>query len=518
MRASAKLQRSVALLSLLMVLVFVMVDRTPDAGFAEGHRGWVSVHALAIFQKATPGNGFLGYALALVDPSGKPGWDYFDRYPRFFSATMHAALNAFDLSLRAQILLARQIMNLLYGCTLLAAVALLVELEVPVAVAVAATTLAGSGSFLVEYRDMIHFDQPALLGAMVLLWVIARFSRRKASSRFVYVATIAAVVSGRGYASFAVLGVWWIVEAWSALGGGLRALPRRLVLGVPTRAYVLGIVVAGLCLGHNVASEARITGRSLADVGIVRSAMRRLSMDEEINRSNDESMAWGAFSRIQADRITRGVQPYGAVIRFEGSVTPWLLSGLATIVEIWIATRPEGVRIQLLVVALRGLAWIFPMRGLTAFHDYTTMYSFSLHLLFFAALCSLLPVRAQLSAALLGCACLVFATDLINKHLAAGAEARTAITADFERIAGRLEPRVPISVEPSHDRILKGVPFALGFYLSGHPIHVPGRGPLWVTRDSRRAGLNLTPDNDTIFLFLDDQSADASGSARLGRR
>ncbi len=500
MRDMAKVQRIAALLALVLAILFVVVDQTPDAGFRRGHRGWVSAHALAIIQKADPSNGFLGYTLEFVDTAGDHSYYYFDRYPRFFSATMHAALNTFDLPLRTQIQLARQIMNLIYGLTLVLAVAVLVEVEVPLALAVAATALAGSGHYMVRYRDMVHFDQPALLGATILLWAIARFYRMGAR-REVYAATSVAVVMGRGYASFAILGLWWIVEAIATMRGGMPGILKTLVLSTQTRACLLAIGIAGLCLGHNVLTEARIKGTSVANVGIVQSAQRRLSMDESFNKSHATRLAWSAFTDEQVKRTLKGLHPYGVATRFSKSVRYWALAVLVAVVGIWIRTRRTGLRAPLVILSLWGLAWIAPMRGLTAFHDYTSMYLFSLNLVFFAALCSAVPERGQLLAALMGCACLVLSTEVKNRNLEEGEETRTAVTADFERIAKELPARTAVSVEPDYRYILKGVPNALGFYLPGHPIQNPSRGPLWVTRNRTYDGLNLTPDNDHVFLF-----------------
>jgi hypothetical protein len=75
---------------------------------------------------------------------------------------MHVLLNAIELPRGTQIYVARQAMNVLYALSLLMALAFLIECELPTGLAVGAVALAGSGTLLVRYRDMIHFDQAAL--------------------------------------------------------------------------------------------------------------------------------------------------------------------------------------------------------------------------------------------------------------------------------------------------------------------------------------------------------------------
>lgn len=496
-----KLQKAIAIALLGMVIAFVLIDQSPDRGFRAGHRGWVSAHALAIIAKAKLENGFVGYTIKFVDEAGIYSYHYFDRYPVFFSVTMHAVLNTFALSLGDQIYLAREAMNVIYGLILLSGVALLMELELVPGVAVAAAAMAGAGHYMVAYRDMVHFDQPALLGFMILLWAIARWYRTR-SNRLVYVAAGLAVIMGRGYASFAVLGCWWLLEALRTVRANHKQALRLFAFGVQTRACVLGISLAGSCLGYNIAIEARIRNVPVTEVGIVASALQRLSLDENFNRQLARKLAWATFSDNQASRGFRGLQPYGLFFFSpRGHLLYLSVALVGVIIGVFVATRRRELRTPFVVASVAGLAWLFPMRGLSAFHEYTTMYMFSLHLVFFAAALSLVPARAQLGPALLACACLVYCTHQRNISVAAFQTESDAVTRDFAQIAQALEPGEAVRVEPSYRQLVRGVPFALGFYLPDNPILEKARSTVSITKNEEHKGKNCTPSNWYVFLF-----------------
>jgi hypothetical protein len=202
-----KRQEQTALCVLASFVGFLFVDQARDIGFAKGHRSWCSANVMGVIAHATPANGFVGYTLGYALPDGSRDYAYFDRYPVFFSAGMHVLLNTVPLSRGTQIYVARQAMNAFYAIALFMAVLLLMELRVAAGLAVAAVAFAGSGTLIVRYRDMIHFDQAALAGFMGLLWAIARWYRTR-DNRFVLIAAAVAVLMGRGYASFSVLGTW----------------------------------------------------------------------------------------------------------------------------------------------------------------------------------------------------------------------------------------------------------------------------------------------------------------------
>lgn len=494
----------IAALALTAALAFVFVDQVRDSGFARGHRGWVSAHTLAIAVNATPANGLVGYALSLVTEGGREPY-YFDRYPVFFTAALHAALRVAGPDKARQIEFARQAMNIVYALTVVAAVVLLVELGIPVEMAIAASALAATALTMVEYRDMVHFDQPAVLGGLVLLWGIAAWIRGR-PGRVVLLATVFAVTAGRGYASFTVLGLWWLLDSLRAVfapapdARDAGRITRQVLLGVPARACLLGAAVAASCLAYNIHAEARMRGVSWSEVSIVGSAARRLSLDEGFNRNNEGRLAWSNFFEIQQKNLANSVLPWtrGTPLRGRPVLRGLLVAVVAAVVLGFALTRQGSLRIPWLLMGLAGPLWLTVMRNLTAFHPYTAVFLFPVGLAFFAAVLHVVPRRWCMVPALAACVLLVSCTHQRNRELSRDRRAAVADTADMERIAAILKPGDDFA---AHQWAFRGVPFAVGFYLPGRGYVVEGRTSLVLSRSAEFRGENLTPTNHGIFLY-----------------
>ena len=71
---------------------------------------------------------------------------------------------------------------------------------------------------------------------------------------------------------------------------------------------------------------------------------------------------------------------------------------MALVIATLIATRKRELRPPFIVAALAGLAWVFPMRGLTAFHDFTNMFLLSMTVVLMAGIASLLPAAGAAPA------------------------------------------------------------------------------------------------------------------------
>lgn len=500
-----KTSSRIAIAALVSALAFVMWNQAADSGFRRGHRGWVSAHTLAVAEKATLDNGLVGYAAVLSIPEARHLY-YFDRYPVFFSAGLHAALHTVRVTKATQIQIARQVMNLIYALTLLAAVALLVELGISTELSVAAAAMAGSAYTMVEYRDMVHYDQPALLGSLVLLWAIAGW-RNGRGGRRIYLATLFAMTAGRGYASFPLLGLWWVLEVAAALSNSREtdsaersSVIQRIARSPATRACLLAILVGSACLGYNVVTEARLREVPLSQVSIVQSALRRLSLNEAFNTGKSQRLGWERLARTQRGNLERSVVPWAAynpVHRRQpaAAVVFLILGGL---VAAFVASRPGELRAVWILACLSGPLWLYAMRNLVAFHPYTAVFLLPLALTFFATVLWPFPKRVGVLAALVACSVLVFSTQARNDDLVRHGRGLKQETADMERIARKAGPSGAVAMDGTPFR---GVPFALGFYLPNHDIVVEGPATLVISRDENFDGEHLTPRNKKLFLY-----------------
>ncbi len=489
----------IAVLSLVAALAWVIAHQPRDDGFRPGHRGWVTSHTLAVAKKATAANGFVGYAISLATPERRDLY-YFDRYPVFFSAGLHATQELFADDRAGEIRVARQVMNLLYAATLAAGALLLVRLGLPVEQAVAAAALAGAGYTMTEWRDMVHFDQPALAGIVVLLAAIAAHSAGTTSSRAVLAAAAAAVLAGRGYASLAVLGCWWFLESSHALLPARDgATWRRVATGTPARAFALAVGLAAACLGWNVVQEARLRDVGLAEVSIVRSARQRLALDAGFNERGARRLTWGRFLANEQARLARSVLPWSPEdpLRRPRAARALAAAAVAAGALGFALTRDPGLRVVALAAAACGPAWLVAMRNLSAFHPYTAVYYFPLVLLFFASLVRFVPTRLGAAVAVAACLLVVVSNGARDRLLERDTRAAQLDTRDMDRIARVLAPGDAVATD---HQPFPGAPFALGFYLPEQDVLVEGAAWLVLSRRAQLRGENLTPDNSRLFL------------------
>jgi hypothetical protein len=155
------------------VLVFVTQSRVVgwEPGYNElqpGHHGAVSSRTLAIINHATLENGFVGYVFQTIDENGEKDYDYFDRYPVFFSAGMHVLLSL-KSKLSTQIYLARQAMNGVFLLTMAAAYLLASRLVKHWGIGLAAVLFSVSSRASSKHGP---YDQP-LCWIYLLMFAIA---------------------------------------------------------------------------------------------------------------------------------------------------------------------------------------------------------------------------------------------------------------------------------------------------------------------------------------------------------
>lgn len=462
-----------ALFILMTVVVFITQSR--GVGFWDTHHGWVSSHGLAIMSRAKPENLFVGYAMDLVNPDGTIRHVYFDRYPFFFSAFMGALISLTD-NLAVKVFIARQVMNLIFIATAGVAYLLLWRLTKNTWLALTAVFLSVSSSLLIYYRDMIHYDQPALLGILLLLYVIAT----KIRGRWLYITTLIAVSIGRGYASFFVLGLWFLLEAAEILFNRTLTLNqriRRIITHDALRAMVLGVAWASLFLGYNMMVESARRDVPIEQTSIFGSALRRLpSSADESGSPAAPIPSFMVFVTTTLNRIVRMFTP-GEFPTREREVSPLIypiivFATVTVVLFIW-RQNPE-MRKWMALIAASGIVWIFFMANLTYHHNYTAMYALGFALIFYTAFLSWLQqFRRAIPVVLLISVALFVASNVQHQfEHSARKRALDVYTYDYNTILH--------SIDGSHRTIYDTYPekcstlplncqnYLLGFYLGNN--------------------------------------------------
>jgi hypothetical protein len=499
---------------LVLLSAYVLASQNHYVGFEPGyderqprHHGWVSSHALAIISHATAENYFVGYAQALVEDN-RTQYDYFDRYPVFFSVAMNRILSISD-RLSSKVYVAKQAMNLIFLATLSVGFLIVDKLIQSKAAALAAALLATSSEYLLFYKDMVHFDQPALLGMMILIYTIALY-RIDGRRRAPYLGAVVAVSMGRGYASFAVLLTWLVAEAVLVLRANRQNWRQsaRVMLAHPaTWSCVLGIGLGALFLSYNIGVEAVRTGVPPLKTSIIESAENRLGLDEAFNLRHQAVTGWSNFVSDQLDRAVRWSLPLrkpGGALAGNVALVGLMLAVIAVQASRWDRNR----RLLVVVLVVSPFVWMFAMRYMSGPHDYTTMYYLGFALAFYTALLSLLGISSRRAASWLILLVSLGGFVVANQHtqdLHRELELRSDkvvrlsdYTWDMMRIREQLDGE---GLHIYLTQAFPNAPYAMGFYLPEHNQSTLEDADYVIARIPDFLPGNLTPENKRLFLF-----------------
>lgn len=538
------------LLVAIAVAALTMFLQSYNIGFWGWRHGWTSSHSLSIIRRAVPENRFVGYALAFREADGAITYDYFDRYPVFFSAAMNALLSPID-ALPAQIYAARQIMNGLLLLTLFVAYRLARLYLNNRLLAIAATIFAFSSYYFLYYKDMPDFHPPVVLSFLALSYAVARYRLYHERTQL-YLVAAAAVLLAFGYAVMFALALWLLLCVINIpLAPHGRLEPRRWLRDL-LRLDALWITLIGTLLSagaiaYNVSAEAAVRGVSLAETSVVDSILRRIPFLEGavVDQSRDQIalsglVGWGQFFIVQFERLIKWSLPLKTGgetgIRFipgesEMQVTWWIVA-LGVPLTAWlirfIIRQPPPRREVALLTVLAPVVFLFSMINLTSVHDFVTMFGMGFSVMLWTALLAPLdhPPRTRWAAAR------PYLVTLLALALYAGSAYWVRVnqnielidgvpyTEDFERIRQTLPARhhtIFLDYNKSHPEcvIRDWQCFALGYYLGNNYLTVyPNLAdyalsamPYYVQPEfvDPNATLNLalttTPENTVTHLF-----------------
>jgi hypothetical protein len=467
---------------------------------APKHHGSVSSKTLAIITTATWENHFVGYAVRYKDDQNTVSYDYFDRYPVFFSAVFNRIL-ALRPKLSSKIYLARQVMNFFFVATLVVAFLLCDKLIKNKPLSLTAVLFAFSNPYLLFYKDMVHFDQPALFGFLLLTYTIALY--KIDGLRWpMYIATFLAIALGRGYASYAVLGLWLLIEAFLILKTKAQSFGQKIrdALKHPSfHLMMIGILWGASLLSYNIIIEAQTRHISILQTSIIDSAGRRLALNQKFNEANEDLINWPDYIRGEISRIVKWASPIKwAKPQFFVSLV--LLVGMCLIMGIVIRRQPIEKRIVFILLALAGVVWMTLMRNLAAFHDYTTMYFIGITLVFFISVLVLLKPSKDAAYYLVLMGLVVYLSALSqvrDLHEFVGRNA-SEYTYDFMRIENALNSK------GNNIYLASGIPNgpnAAEFYMPDQYLAPLALSEYAISDNLGYSPENLTPNNKFMYLF-----------------
>lgn len=469
------------LLVLLAAAVFFF--QPAEVLFGPGHIGWVSSHTLAIIRNATLDRWFLGFTCEFA---GGDNYKYFDRYPVLFSGTMHLLLHPFKDNFADYISWARTYMNVIYMLSIITGYHIALLFTKDRLTALLATTFTFMGVFFVFYKDMIHFDQPAVLGVLLLFYAIAKYEIH-GDKRWIWPAA-AAVLLGRGYASNFLLLLWNLMLVASLITRSEFSLKRYLA-STPFGVFVLAGLLSFGALSFNVASEAQITNVPWHETSIIKSARARLDWRLDYSPRTETSQhsktALAPFTKEQVKRTVGGFVPH-LIYPYQGEDSPqpnWPLIGLyffillaflvLSLARSDLLTQIRGRKRLIALGMLAGFVWLYPMKNLAAFHNYTHMYNVLLYLLVFAGVFYYFKGRSVVWG-FISVAVMLFVLSQWSLYDARIAYNRpeNRINRDIDKIRAYLSENElnNVYVDGGHRDLVEGSPYAACLYLSDFKI------------------------------------------------
>jgi hypothetical protein len=494
---------SLLYLAIGFIIFITFVTQNKKVGFEAEHHGWGSSHSLAIISKANLDNGFVGHTISIKNEQGQLDYYYFDRYPVFFSVFANLLLSFSD-DLAAKVYIIRQMMNFVFLANIFISLMLINKLIQDKYLALAVVLVSFSNYFLLYYKDMVYFDPPALFGFIFLLYAIAVY-KIDGQKRLLYIAAFLSIALGRGYASYAIMILWVMMECYLIIRSSewkISELFTRITRHSSVTVLVIAIIWGAILLGYNIHIEAQTIGLPYTKTSIVTSASKRLSLDETFNEQYQDKLRWTKFIPEQFDRIINLAIPQGH--RQLGPLKYLILLPMMIFIPIFIKKQEPDQRLIPLLMILSGIAWLFPLRNLTVFHYFTIMYYIGIPLVLYMAIFSTIKFLKQHKYFLLiFCLVLYAASNLLlyQKHSEI-AEQVNDYTYDFNRIKQQIVGQHKnIHVQGNLEDLVPGAPFAIGFYLPEHHISPLEMSDYIISKNKDYASNPLTPFNKKIFLF-----------------
>jgi hypothetical protein len=263
--------------------------------------------------------------------------------------------------------------------------------------------------------------------------------------------------------------------------------------------FIIAVVWGASLLSYNILIEAKRRNIPVMETSILHSAGQRLSLNEEFNQQYAKIIDWGDFLKGQVNRIIKWSFPINKInLGFVGNLA--LLAGMFVFMGWFVRGQPMEKRIVFLLLMVSGFAWLIPLRNLSAFHDYTTMYYIGIPLVLFTVLFVRLNPSREASHYLAVIALVVYLSGLAllrDWHESRAGDA-SQVSYDFNRIVANIEG-TGNNIYMAND--IPNGPYAPRFYLSDQYLAPLSLADYVISNDREFLPNNLTPDNVDFFLF-----------------
>ena len=516
-----------------------------------------SAKNMALAENLSARRGFLFIQITRGD-DGARRYALYNRFPIGGFVLIKLAMLPFEGDLSAQIVAARVLMLAFFCAGAVLAYLALVRLLGCRWIALAATLLAFSSYYMLDYNDIVSNEVSMDLCAVLLVFHgMVVFAQEGRFWPLLAKTGVALLIGWHVYAlllPFLAIGLAGeLPVAWrnasASLGGRLAAVSRCALRSRHTRLGALALLFGACMVGYNLAQEyAVLEGkRALSDLPSARSILRRAGGDASFKAARAELLAWPNFLQWQFHRVGGMSLPYLVPApRNALGELPQERSGEASL--FWVGLAATGACLAGLVLlrrrglllaplAFAGFCWAWPLRAQTGIpgHDHEAVFYIGVPLVVFASLLlgarKLAARRHRRIGRLLaggigvltvpGFAFCALAMAQAGRDAEAAVEQR-ALMADFEAIRDATRGRdvFVAANRAALDRLFK-VQSAFYYYVAGGILtyEVPGRSAprdadfVLATRRVENRWLR-TPGNRFVFLYDSLEAFDALNAVR----
>ena len=523
------------LLALSSVFLFGGADRHFHRVFAHDSN---SAKNMALATNNALGRSLVIYAARR--PDGRLRLAHYNRFPAGGFWLITLAILPFEGDLAMQIAAARTLMLALFCAAAAFAYAALARLLRDRAAALAATSLAFSSYYMLDYNDIVSNEVSMELCAVMLVFhglvSFQEQNRLGGGRRGIWALNAKVCVAlAIGWHAYAVVGPFIAFAVGGAIARAFRNRRRRTpavaaLASAWRRGYAQAGIVAlvfGLCaVAYNLRLEHAAFGgeRTLTELPSARSILRRTGQAEAFKAARQDMLAWSNFLQWQFHRIGGMALPYalpaprndrGELPR-QGVGEPslaWLGAAVTVACGGALLARRRH-RLLLATLAACGFCWSWPLRTQTGIpgHEHESVFYLGVPLVLFALL--LVAARRRLGARAAACLAVVGPVAFVASayEMAAlsdpDAARQRALVADFNAMRDALPGRDVLftASQEALDDLFK-VQSAFYYYTAGSVVQFDNsdqareRDADFVLHMGRLEAPSLTPNNRLAFLY-----------------
>ena len=291
----------VTFIFLLISLIVLFSEPNIINYFVDGHHSWVSLHSLAIVKNTNFDTGFVGYTCKNISLDGSTNYLYFNRYPVFFPLIARFILSPWQNNTESYLYFARQLMNIIYLINLFFLYKISRKLSFSRFPSIASVLITGSSIHWLYYKNIFHFDQPALLAFTIFIYLLLdlkllnKQGAESINNKKFYFCVFLLILIGRSINIIFFIFSCLILAFYSNKNIFFKIRKQLLI------SICFGVLILLANLIYNISIESYINNINWKSTSIIDSLLRRIELIKvfDLNNQNlldiDNNKKWFSY-------------------------------------------------------------------------------------------------------------------------------------------------------------------------------------------------------------------------------